>query len=88
MLGDLIVIGALLAVALLVLLTRQRRSSSDRRSTAGHYDPDAIGKYTMDPATLAYRYELPDVAAGASPPPGNGPPAGRHRRRRRRPDRD
>jgi hypothetical protein len=88
MLGEVVVIAALFAAGLLVLLARSRRSGRSGGSTAGHHDPAAIGKYTMDPATLSYRYDLPNVPPGSgSPPPGSGPP-GKLRRHRRRPDRD
>ena len=74
-----VLIAALIVV--LVAVTG-RRSASENRSTAGHYDPDAIGRYIMDPATQTYRYELPNVArTGGQMAPGTGPP---HRRRRRR----
>jgi hypothetical protein len=83
MLGEVVVIAALLAAGLLVLLTRRQRSGKSE-STAGHFDPAAIGSYELDPATLRYRYQLPTVQqGGGSPPPGSGPP-GRRRRRRRR----
>ena len=73
-----------LIIALVVVLVTMtgRRSRGGRESTAGHYDPDAIGRYVMDPATQTYRYELPNVArTGGQMAPGTGPP---HRRRRRR----
>jgi len=72
----------ILAVLVLLIATTGRRSGRGRGSTAGRYDPDAIGRYTLDPATQAYRLELPDVAPSGKPiAPGSGPP---HRRRRRR----
>jgi hypothetical protein len=73
----------ILIIALVVLLvaTTGRRSGRGG-STAGHYDPDAIGRYTLDPATQAYRLELPNAAPPGKPIAlGSGPP---HRRRRRR----
>lgn len=58
--------GVVLIVVIVVLVliaTARRRSPHDGESTAGHYDPNAIGGYTLDPATMGYRYELP------APPP-------------------
>jgi hypothetical protein len=76
--GDWIVIVAVL----LFVYATGRRSPRDGRSTAGHYDPNAIGGYTLDPATLRYRYDLPTLPrTGAPAVPGSGPP---HRRRRHR----
>ncbi|MGZ8563408.1 MAG: hypothetical protein ACXWWU_07290 [Candidatus Limnocylindria bacterium] len=76
-----IVIGAVVIVVALLVVTGWRRSSRGGDSTAGHYDPNAIGGYTLDPATMRYRYDLPTLPPGASPTtPGDGPP---HRRRRR-----
>lgn len=75
-----IFVGVIILVVLLVVMSG-RRSSRERDSNAGHYDPDAIGRYVMDPATQTYRYELPNVAlSGGQMAPGTGPP---HRRRRR-----
>jgi hypothetical protein len=74
----LIIVGVVILVA-----TTGSRSARGRRSTAGHYDPNAIGQYKLDPATMAYRHELPTVARPGTPiAPGSGPP---HRRRRLRP---
>ena len=77
-----------LLIALIVLLvTMTWRSRGGRESTAGHYDPDAIGRWIMDPATQIYRYELPNVArTGGQMAPGAGPPHRRRRRRKRRAD--
>ena len=76
-----VVVGILIVVVLLVATTG-RRSGRGGGSTAGHYDPDAIGQYRFDPATQAYRYELPTLPRTGTPAaPGSGPP---HRRRRRR----
>jgi hypothetical protein len=78
-----------LVVALIVVLVTMtgRRSRGGRESTAGHYDPEAIGRWVMDPATQIYRYELPNVArTGGQMPPGAGPPHRRRRRRTRRTD--
>ncbi len=81
--GAWIVIFAVLVVVVLLLYATGGRSPRDGESTAGHYDPDAIGGYTLDPATMRYRYDLPSgPASGPGAAPGNGPP--RHRRRRRR----
>ena len=78
-----IVAGVIILVV--VLLATTGRRSGRGRSTAGHYDPDAIGGYTLDPATMRYRYDLPTLPrTSASMPPGEGPPH-RGRRRRRRP---
>lgn len=77
---------AVLLIALVVVLVAMtgRRSRGGRESTAGHYDPDAIGRYVMDPATQTYRYELPDLAhTGGQMAPGTGPPHRRRRRKRR-----
>jgi hypothetical protein len=74
-----IVAGVVLLVVLLVVMTG-RNSRRGRGSTAGHYDPDAIGGYTLDPATMRYRYDLPTLPrSSGSVPFGDGPP---HRRRR------
>jgi hypothetical protein len=77
---------AVLIIAVIVIVALAgRRSGAGRGSTAGHYDPDAIGRYVLDPATQTYRYELPSVARdGGQVPIGNGPPHRRRRRRRRR----
>jgi hypothetical protein len=73
-------------IVLLVALTT-RGTGRGGGSTAGHYDPDAIGSYTLDPATMRYRYDLPTLPrAGGAAPPGNGPPHRRRRRRRRQTD--
>jgi hypothetical protein len=78
------------AVILLVVLLVISTGLSSRRgggSTAGHYDPDAIGGYTLDPATMRYRYDLPTLPrSSGSMPPGEGPPHRRRKRRRRPPD--
>ena len=83
-----LVILAVVFVVLLVLVaaggSRSRRAG---RSTAGHYDPDAIGRYTLDPATMTYRLDLPTLPRPGAPVPlGGGPPHRRRRRRRRNPD--
>lgn len=77
------VVVLIVALIVVLLVTTGRRSARrGKESTAGHYDPDAIGRYIMDPATQTYRYELPTVArTGGQMAPGTGPP---HRRRRRR----
>ena len=72
--------GVLILVVLLVVTNGMR--SRGAGSTAGHYDPNAIGDWTLDPATMRYRYDLPTLPRSGVPlPPGSGPP---HRRRRRR----
>ena len=76
-----IFVGVMILVVLLVVMTG-RQSSRARDSTAGHYDPSAIGDWTLDPATMRYRYDLPTRPRSGVPlPSGSGPP---HRRRRRR----
>jgi len=84
--GAWIVIFAVIVAVLLLVYATGRRSPRDGGSTAGHYDPDAIGGYTLDPATLRYRYDVPTMPrSGAAAAPGTGPPR-RRRRRRPRPD--
>ena len=78
----------LIVVVFLVILfvALRPRSHRDQESTAGHYDPNAIGQYIYNPATQTYRLDLPILPrAGAPTGPGEGPPH-RRRRRRRRPD--
>lgn len=78
-----VVLIIIVVVVLLIAMTG-RRSGRSRGSTAGHYDADAIGQYRLDPATQAYRYELPTLPRSAKPAaPGSGPPHRRRRRRRR-----
>ena len=78
-----VVFGILVVVVLLVVKSG-RRSGRGGGATAGHYDPDAIGQYRFDPATQAYRYELPTLPRSGKPArPGSGPPHRRRRRRRR-----
>ena len=78
------VVVLIIAVVVLLVATTGRRSGRGGGSTAGHYDPDAIGRYTLDPATQAYRLELPNVAPPGKPiAPVSGPPHRRRRRRRR-----
>jgi hypothetical protein len=62
------------------------RSPNDGESTAGHYDPNAIGSYTLDPATMAYRLDLPTRPRSAAPATPRGGPLPRRRRRRRTTD--
>lgn len=73
-------------VVLLLAATARRRSPHDGDSTAGHYDPNAIGGYTLDPATMRYRYDLPTLPPGTPAEPGSGPPERSRRRRRRTTD--
>ena len=81
------VIVLIIAVVVLLVATAGRRSRRSGGSTAGHYDPDAIGRYTLNPGTQGYRFELPNVAPSGKPmAPGGGPPRRRRRRRRRLPD--
>jgi hypothetical protein len=80
------VVFIILVVVVLLVATTGRRFGRGGGSTAGHYDPDAIGRYTLDPATMAYRFDLPTVPRPRTPgEPAEGPPH-RRRRRRRRPD--
>lgn len=82
MLGPFIVVLIVMALLLIVVGTTGRRSPRGGASTAGHYDPNAIGGYTLDPAMMRYRYDLPTLPPGESPmSTGSGSP---HRRRRRR----
>ena len=84
--GEWIVVLVVALVVLLVVMSG-RRSGREGGSTAGHYDPDAIGRYVLDPATQVTRYELPTLAReGGQMAPGAGPPHRRRRRRRRRTD--
>ena len=82
-----VVILIVAVIVVLVATTGRRSTRGGRESTAGHYDPDAIGRYILDPATQRYRYELPNVArTGGQMAPGTGPPHRRRRRRKRRTD--
>lgn len=74
-----VVLIIIVVVVLLIAMTG-RRSGRSGGSTAGHYDPDAIGQYILDPATQSYRYQLPTLPRSANPA---GPPHRRRRRRRR-----
>jgi hypothetical protein len=85
--GPELVLFSVIFVVVLIVATTGRWAGRGGGSTAGHYDPDAIGQYTLDPATMRYRYDLPSVAPSTAPgPPGAGPPH-RTRRRKRPPDR-
>ena len=79
-----IVAAVFLLVVILVAMTGRR--SSRGGSTAGHYDPDAIGGYTLDPATMRYRYDLPTLPRSAVGTGRREAPPHRARRRRRPPD--
>jgi hypothetical protein len=80
--GPEVIFFAVIVLVVLLVATAGRRSGREGGSTAGHYDPDAIGGYTLDTATMRYRYDLPTLPrSSGSVPPGEGPP---HRRRRRR----
>jgi hypothetical protein len=85
MLGPFVVILLVVVIAVALLMASAGgRSRREGKSTAGHYDPDAIGQYTLDPATMRYRYDLPTLPrSGAPAAPGSGPPRRRRRRRRR-----
>ena len=79
------VVVAFVVFVVLVLIATSGWWRNDGGSTAGHYDPDAIGEYNLDPATMRYRYDLPTVQrSSASGEPGQPPPH-RARRRRKRP---
>lgn len=84
MLGPgIVVVVIVILVAVLVTKTggRSRRGGG---STAGHFDPNAIGQYTLDLATMRYRYQLPTQPRASAPTVrDNAPPHGRRRRRRR-----
>ena len=81
-----LVLLIVIVIAGLVVMTG-KRSGGKGESTAGHYDPDAIGSYTLDPATMQYRYDLPTMPRSGGPAlPGSGPPHRRRRRRRSQPD--
>ena len=79
--GRALVLAAVLVIVLALLARGTRRGGG---STAGHYDPNAIGRYTIDPITKLSRYELPTLPPNGSAAPTGGPP--HRRRRRRRPD--
>ena len=81
------VVFLIVVVVVALVAITGRRSAGGGDSTAGHYDPDAIGAYTLDPATMQYRYELPTVArTGRQMAPDAGPPHRRRSRRRRQTD--
>ncbi len=80
-----LVLIVVVAVVALVAMTGGR-SAGTGESTAGHHDPDAIGRYVLDPATQSYRYELPNVARTGRPMAPNAGPPHRRRRQRRRTD--
>lgn len=82
-----VVVLLIALIVVLVVMTGQQSTRGGKGSTAGHYDPDAIGRWIMDPATQTYRYELPKVArTGGQIAPGTGPPHRRRHRRKRRTD--
>jgi len=82
--GDWVILFAVVVAVLLLVAAAGRRSEHDGGSTAGHYDPNAISDYTLDPATMRYRYELPTMPPTGPPAaPVSGPP---RRRRHRDPD--
>lgn len=84
MIGPGLVVLVIVIVVALLILTTGRRSGRGGGSTAGHYDPDAIGQYTLDPATMRFRYDLPTLPRSSAPTvPGSGPPPRRRRRHRR-----
>ena len=76
-----------IAIVVVILIATSGRRGRGGESTAGHYDPNAIGGYTLDPATMRYRYDLPTLPRSSVPAvPGNAPPHRRRRRRGRRTD--
>lgn len=78
------VIVMVVAIIVVILIATSGRRGRGGGSTAGHYDPNAIGGYSLDPATMRYRFDLPTLPrSSASTVPGSGPP---HRRRGRRTD--
>ena len=82
--GPWVIVLALIIVLVLLVATAGGRSKRRGGSTAGHYDPDAIGQHTLDPATMRYRYDMPTLPRSSAPAvPGSGPPHRRRRRRRR-----
>jgi hypothetical protein len=79
-----IVVVIFLVLALIATTGWSRRGGG---STAGHYDPDQIGQYTLDPVTMRYRYDLPTMPQSTAPlEPDSGPPHRRRRRHKRPPD--
>jgi hypothetical protein len=74
--GVLVSAVGVLLVAGLAWFVFHRRSSSDQKS--GHYDPDAIGTYTWDPAIPRWKLILPGVQRSRPLPRGSGPPDREH----------
>jgi hypothetical protein len=77
-------IGGILVAAMSVLFVAGvvvifLRLSRHGHPTSGHYDPDAIGHHTWDPALPRWRFHLPAVQPGRSgrrrspPPPEREP---------------
>jgi hypothetical protein len=82
---EVVVVVVIFIVLVLIATTGWSRRSGG--STAGHYEPDAIGEYTLDPATMRYRYDLPSMPPSTSvTESGVGPPHRTRRRRKRPPD--
>ncbi|MEX0710110.1 MAG: hypothetical protein WD116_02785 [Chloroflexota bacterium] len=77
-----VAIALAIIVLTLIVVAAGKRSPRDGGSTTGHYDPNAIGSYTLDPATMAYRLDLPTRPESDGPVTPRGAPP---RRRRRRP---
>jgi hypothetical protein len=78
------VIVLVIAIVVVILIATSGRPRREGGSTAGHYDPNAIGQYTLDPATMRYRYDRPTLPRSNVPAvSGDGPPHNRRRRRRR-----
>jgi hypothetical protein len=66
--------GVLIVAGIVVLFMRLSRSG---HPTSGHYDPDAIGHHSWDPALPRWRFHLPSVQRGPSMRRGSGPPLDR-----------
>jgi hypothetical protein len=63
--------GVLVVAGVVALFLRLSRGG---HPTAGHYDPDAIGHHSWDPAIPRWKYHLPSVQRGRTLPRGSGPP--------------
>jgi len=85
--GPWVVALALVIILLLLIAAASRRSPRNSGSTVGRYDLSAIGQYTLDPATMTYRFDRPTLPRSRAPAaPGAGPPHRRRRCRRRHSD--
>jgi hypothetical protein len=63
-------VGVLLVAGVVAVFLRLSRNG---HPASGHYDPDAIGHHTWDPALPRWRYHLPSVQRGRSVRRGDGP---------------